>query len=125
MNKRLLEIRARKEEIRKALQGDGKVDLKALQEELRKLDAEQKEIEEREKIANGINLGKEPEGVTERKKPETRKGNPYESEEYRTAFMNYVVHGTAIPAEFRAATTTTDAGGGCQEFCVFRLTNRI
>lgn len=110
MNKRLLEIRARKEEIRKALQGDGKVDLKALQEELRKLDAEQKEIEEREKIANGINLGKEPEGVTERKKPETRKGNPYESEEYRTAFMNYVVHGTAIPAEFRAATTTTDAG---------------
>ena len=41
MNKRLFEIRSRKEEIRDALQGDGKVDLKALQEELRKLDAEQ------------------------------------------------------------------------------------
>ena len=49
MNKRLIEIRNRKEEIRKALQGEGKVDLKALQEELRSLDAEQKEIEEREK----------------------------------------------------------------------------
>ena len=59
MNKRLIEIRNRKEEIRKALQGEGKVDLKALQEELRSLDAEQKEIEEREKIAHDINVGKE------------------------------------------------------------------
>lgn len=50
MNKRLLEIRARKMEIRKALEGDGKVELNALQEELKKLDAEQKEIEEREKL---------------------------------------------------------------------------
>lgn len=77
MNKRLFEIRSRKEEIRAALQGDGKVDLKALQEELRKLDAEQKEIEEREKIAEGINLGNNPEGVHSRQKPkanETVKG---------------------------------------------------
>ena len=31
MNKRLLEIRSRKMQIRKALEGDGKVDLNALQ----------------------------------------------------------------------------------------------
>ena len=111
MNKRLFEIRSRKEEIRAALQGDGKVDLKALQEELRKLDAEQKEIEEREKIARSIQFGKEPEDVQKRSKPQTAvKKNPYESDEYRSAFMEYVTKGTPIPAEFRDAATTTDAG---------------
>ena len=48
MNPRLLEIRKRKEEIRAALNGNEKVDLKTLQEELRSLDAEQKDLEERE-----------------------------------------------------------------------------
>lgn len=111
MNKRLLEIRSRKMEIRKALEGDGKVDLNALQEELKKLDAGQKEIEEREKIARGIQFGKEPEGVQERSKPQTAvKKNPYESDEYRSAFMAYVTKGAPIPAEFRGAATTTDAG---------------
>lgn len=110
MNKRLLEIRARKMEIRKALEGDGKVDLNALQEKLKKLDAEQKEIEEREKIAQGIQFGQEPEGVQKRSKPQTAvKKNPYESDEYRSAFMEYVTKGTPIPAEFRGAATTTDA----------------
>lgn len=111
MNKRLVEIRTRKEEIRKALQGKEKVDLKALQEELRALDEEQKDIEERERIADGINLGKGPEDIHERKKPVPEHHEyGYDSEEYRKAFMNYVTRGIAIPAEFRAATTTTDAG---------------
>nr|DAW15237.1 MAG TPA: major capsid protein [Caudoviricetes sp.] len=110
MNKRLLEIRARKMEIRKALEGEGKVNLNALQEELKKLDAEQEEIEEREKIAQGIQFGKEPEGVQKRSKPQAAvKKNPYESDEYRSAFMEYVTKGTPIPAEFRDAATTTDA----------------
>lgn len=111
MNKRLFEIRSRKEEIRAALQGDGKVDLKALQEELRKLDAEQKEIEKREKIAEGINLGNNPEGVHGRRKPQDNGAAAgIDSDEYRKAFMNYVVRGITIPAEFRGATTTNDAG---------------
>lgn len=110
MNKRLLEIRARKMEIRKALEGEGKVNLNALQEELKKLDAEQEEIEEREKIAQGIQFGKESEGVQKRSKPQAAvKKNPYESDEYRSAFMEYVTKGTPIPAEFRDAATTTDA----------------
>lgn len=67
MNKRLVEIRKRKEEIRTALQGNEKVDLKALQDELEQLDAEQKDIEAREKVANAINLGAEPEGVAKEK----------------------------------------------------------
>lgn len=113
MNKRLVEIRARKMEIRKALEGEGKVNLNALQEELKKLDAEQEEIEEREKIAQGIQFGKEPEGVAKREKPAHRvetSVSPYESDEYRQVFMNYVMKNTPIPAEMRAATTTTDAG---------------
>ena len=61
MNKRLVEIRKRKEEIRSALQGNGKVDLKALQAELEQLDAEQNDIEAREAMASAINLGAEPE----------------------------------------------------------------
>lgn len=113
MNKRLVEIRKRKEEIRTALQGNEKVDLKALQDELEQLDAEQKDIEAREKVANAINLGAEPEGVAKREKPAPRveaSVRPYESDEYRQAFMNYVMKNTPIPAEMRAATTTTDAG---------------
>lgn len=116
MNKRLIEIRARKEKIRTALQGESKVDLKALQEELRGLDAEQKELEERQQIANGINLGNIPTTVEKRAKPEAKPINidadPLDSKEYRNAFMNYVCRGKAMPVEFRAdaKTTTTDIG---------------
>lgn len=41
--------------------------------------------------------------------PQTRSEDPTDSLEYRTAFMNYVCRGTAIPAELRAATATSDA----------------
>lgn len=34
----------------------------------------------------------------------------YDTPEYRKAFMEFACRGTAIPAEFRAATTTADAG---------------
>lgn len=126
MNKRFFEIRSRKEEIRKTLQSDEKVDLKGLQEELRTLDAEQKEIEEREKVANGINIGSNPEGTYERQKPksnEVTKG--IESEEYRKAFMNYVVRGIAIPAEFRDATATTDASALIPPTTLNRVVERL
>ena len=38
--------------------------------------------------------------------------NMYDTEEYRKAFMNYVCRGVAIPAEYRAAETTTTADSG-------------
>ena len=34
--------------------------------------------------------------------------DPYDSKEYRTAFMNFACRGVAIPQELRATTTTTD-----------------
>ena len=44
-------------------------------------------------------------------KQEKRAADPYDTEEYRTAFMEYVCRGKAIPAELRdnAVTTTGDA----------------
>lgn len=126
MNKRLIEIRNRKEEIRKALQGEGKVDLKALQEELRSLDAEQKEIEEREKIAHDINVDKESSSVHKRQKPEeVAVVHDLDSEEYRKAFMDYVTRGTAIPTEFRDATNTTDAGALIPPVTLNRVVEKI
>jgi len=113
MNPRLLEIRKRKEEIRAALTGSEKVDLKALQEELRALDAEQKNLEERERVAQSITLGNVPENVQQRQNPAAaRPAQGLDSEEYRKAFMAYALRGTPIPAEFRsdAVANTTDAG---------------
>lgn len=116
MNKRMEEIRARKEEIRSMLETGEKMDIASIREELGNLDAEQKELEERAKMAEAINAGKPGIKVEERKKPEQRKGsdmeNKYESVEYRKAFMDYVLRGKNIPAEFRsdAVTSTTDIG---------------
>ena len=109
MNKRM-------EEIRSMLETGEKMDIASIKEELRNLDAEQKELEERTKIAEAINAGNPDIKVEERKKPEQRKGsdmeNKYESVEYRKAFMDYVLRGKNIPAEFRsdAVTSTTDIG---------------
>lgn len=116
MNKRMEEIRARKEEIRNMLETGEKIDMSSIKEELRKLDAEQKELEERAKMAEAINEGNPAIKVEERKKPEQRKEsdmeNKYESVEYRKAFMDYVLRGKTIPAEFRsdAVTSTKDIG---------------
>ena len=116
MNKRMEEIRARKEEIRSMLETGEKMDIGSIKEELRTLDAEQKELEERAKMAEAINAGNPDIKVEERKKPEQRKEsdmeNKYESVEYRKAFMDYVLRGKTIPAEFRsdAVTSTTDIG---------------
>ena len=116
MNKRMEEIRARKEEIRSMLETGEKMDITSIKEELRKLDAEQKELEERAKMAEAINAGAPGIKVEERKKPEQRKGSDmetkYESVEYRKAFMDYVLRGKTIPAEFRsdAVTSTKDIG---------------
>lgn len=113
MNKRLIEIRNRKEEIRTMLQGNEKVDMDAIQKELDSLDAEQRDIEKRQEMAERINIGTTG-GTVKRRKPEQEEfmENRYDSKEYRKAFMNYVCRGTPMPVEFRQAekTATTDIG---------------
>ncbi|MGG3452162.1 phage major capsid protein [Domibacillus aminovorans] len=101
MNKRLKEILQRKQEIRTALQGDEQIDLKAMEEELRGLDEEQKEIEKRQEIAKGIATGEiegreipNPLHDDGEKKPEIRSMKwdaAIETEEYRTAWAKDMI----------------------------------
>lgn len=112
---RLEEIKKRKMEIRALLEGPDKIeDLDAVEKELRALDDEEKEIERRQQMANGINDGTE--GSEPLPKPQERKKDnsmsKYDSHEYRQAFMEYVCRGREMPVEFRsdANTTTSDIG---------------
>ena len=119
MNKRLKEILERRKEIRAALEGTEKVDLAALEKELKDLEAEETEIRRRMEMANAINTNSDPEADT----PEVRNlpkpgtpaapvADPFSTMEYRKAFMNYVRTGV-MSAELRDAnanTTTSDIG---------------
>ncbi|GLY09593.1 phage major capsid protein [Pseudobacillus badius] len=129
MNKRLKEILQRKQEIRTALEGDESVDLSALEEELRELDNEQKEIEKRQEVAKGIATG-EIEGReipnplmggTEGGKIDIRSlewDKALETEEYRTAWAKDMMGQSLneeersfmnkVNDEYRAFTHTTE-----------------
>lgn len=116
MEKRLLEIQARKMEIRSLLTAaGGDLKLDEIQTELAALEQEERSIQTRMEIAGKINIGeirgnqiKMPDGKDDIEK----RGQGTESIEYRNAFMNYVLKGTEMPAELRANanTKTTDIG---------------
>lgn len=115
--KTILEILARKAEIRELLEGDKPVDLKALETELRELNQEQENIETRERLkreAGEINKGtvgeKREVFVPGANVVEVRE-DKYSTLEYRNAFMNYVKTGV-VSEELRADSTTmtTDIG---------------
>lgn len=80
-------------------------DLKAREEEIRK---QQDEMEKRKYIADQINKN---EIVTKKIDEKKEPNNMYtvDSNEYRKAFMNYVLSGEMTP-EFRSVATTTDNG---------------
>lgn len=112
---RLAEIRKRKAEIRSMLQDDTQqnIDLDALEKELRALNEEEAALERRQDMANNINTGETTATVIEAPQDQARRtGNPYDSAEYRTAFMRYVTRNESIPAEFRSDdnTMTDDIG---------------
>lgn len=117
MSKRLEEILKRQEEIRSALDANTEgLDLDALEAEARALADEKGVIEQRERITEAINSGSAP--VVEARKVEQPSAKvpenmePYETEEYRSAFMNYVTRGKAIPVEFRANSNTVQEDVG-------------
>jgi len=116
MEKRLKEILARKNEIRSLLQADGECDLDAIQTELDGLEQEERGIQKRLEIASKLNAGDVrgriilPPGARTPQEDEQRTGVDTATMEYRTAFMNYVLRGTPLPAEFRADATTTTTG---------------
>lgn len=117
MNKELLEILQKKKELGARIErAKTTEELKELEQELAKLNQEQEVLVERARLASQINSdpgigtpvptpGKAPAGVT---------ASMYDTPEYRSAFMKYVLSGgkEEIPATYRAAgtTTTTDVG---------------
>src|SRR5690606_29028944 len=115
--KRLAEIKARKLEIRKLLEGTEPVDMDKLEEELRALEAEEQESERRRQMAQRIQAGDVPDirvvASTKRENPEDRTLDPHDTSEYRRAFMDYVTRGIKSDVlEFRAdqPTGTGDIG---------------
>lgn len=119
MKKRLEKMLKAKEEQRNALnksmiESESKEERAAIGETLAALEKEIADV--REMIAEADEPADE--GTTEgrsmnvvatmsTRSAEASKEDKFDSEAYRTAFMNYVCRGTAIPSEYRADATTT------------------
>lgn len=129
---RLNEIESRKTEIRSLLEASDDVDLAAIEKELRELEEEKKGIETRQRLleeARSIDEG----SATETRTIETfntqteKRDEGTNSNEYRKAFMNYVLRGEQIPTELRAneVTLTTDVGSVIPETVLNRIIEKM
>lgn len=113
--KTLAEIKARKKAIGVLLNGDGEIDIDALEAEMRELDTEEAKIEKRNVMLAALNAGAGqpvPGADNPNVNPEERKEiNKFGTVEYRKQFMEFCRNGTPIGMEYRADafTTTTDA----------------
>lgn len=130
MKEKLNKLLATKKEQRDALnksliESDNKEERAAIGETLSKLAEEIRDVEEMlANIDEPAAAGTAPNGDNRAAshpavvasmnadKQVKRNADPYDTEEYRTAFMEFVCRGKAIPAELRAdaVTTTADAG---------------
>lgn len=108
MEKRLLEIEARKAEIRSQLQSEKEVDLEALKSELESLTAEKRSIEERKEIAQSIQVGSFQARTIVEKEENKLDEN---SAEYRSAFFKGLQGKELNEVEKRALTYTTSTAG--------------
>ena len=109
---RLAEIEARKTEIRSAIESANLEELAKFQEELESLSVEETEIRKREEIAKSLEVKPNLGNTINLKGQETMNTISLDSQEYRSAFMEYVTKGTEIPTEFRAAMTSVSADNG-------------
>ena len=110
-DKKLNEIKARKEEIRSLLNSeDENLNLDELRSEIEALNKEQAEIEERRNIATQINNNEIISKTIDKTTNEVnnKMENKFESIEYRNAFMNYVCKGEKLPEEFRAVSVASE-----------------
>lgn len=134
MKKRLFEIKAELRSLRDSLANAKDEELDAIEAKINALESERanlaKKIEllnKAQRAAMSIEDGEEDDEQGEQDggeenpgirtiarqgatSPKTRKANdPYNTEEYRKAFMEYACRGTEIPVKYRALTTTSDA----------------
>ncbi len=132
IEKRLAEIKERKVEIRKLLESEEQIDLNKINEELRQLEEEEKELRKRQEIAKGIQDGTIQARTIETMKIETaseqRLVDKYDTVEYRKAFMDYVTRGAKSDVlEFRADATTglADIGAVIPTTILNRIVERM
>lgn len=109
---RIEEIKARKVEIRSLIDSADMETLKAFQDELAILNEEAEELRTREEIAKQLETNNNLGNSINLKGLENMNNFSLESQEYRSAFMEYVTKGTEIPEEFRAAATSVTADNG-------------
>ena len=126
MKKRLSEIQSRKLEIRTALDAGGEVELEKVQTELAALEVEERSINERIAVSEKINVGTIIPKPIAKPDGETR-ATGTDSLEYRKAFMEYVLKGTAIPVELRidASTTLSDIGTVIPQTIMDRIIDKL
>lgn len=109
---RIDEIKARKVEIRSLIDSADMETLKAFQDELAILNEEAEELRTREEVAKQLETNNNLGNSLNLKGLNEMNNISLESQEYRSAFMEYVTKGTEIPAEFRAAATSVSADNG-------------
>lgn len=109
--KRMVEIRNRKAELRRALETDTTADLDAITNELRDLDEEYSNLEKRKATIDGINLGAIP--ATEVPNPVlARAADTFDQEkEYRSAWLKSIRGIDLSENEKRALTTGSSSAG--------------
>ncbi|WP_254854044.1 phage major capsid protein [Halobacillus salinus] len=131
---RLKEIQDRKVEIRTSLEKDEDVDLDKLETELRELKEEEEKIEQRERLMDGVKDIESGSGEYRtietfnggNQKPEKREDKGTASEEYREAFMNFVLRGEKSEVlEKRATTATGDVGTVIPQTVINRIVEKM
>lgn len=107
--KRMNEIRVRKAELRSTLETDVNADLDAITKELRGLDEEYTNLEQRKATIEGINIGTIP--ATEVENPvASRSADSYdEKKEYRSAWLKSLMGKPLTETEQRAYSTAANS----------------
>lgn len=104
LEKRQAELKAVQDEIRKAATAD---EVRALSDKVSAINSEIADL--KDQIAKAENRQQNTDLPTQ---TASNKAGLRASDEYRAAFMEYVVHGTEIPSELREAGITTSADVG-------------
>jgi len=114
MFKRLKEIEARKLEIRGLLTAGGEADLDALEKELKDLEEEEKALNKRKALIDGINTGAVPASSIPNPAADDQHGERSEDteREYRSAWLKQIRGIELSDVEKRATITTAAASAG-------------
>ena len=105
--KRMAEINARKAELRAQLEGSEKVDLDAIEKELRELNEEFNSLEKRQQTINGINDGTVPANVITNPAAERSADTFDQDKEYRSAWLKTLMGKPLSENEKRAYSTAS------------------